>query len=88
MTRILQGIGSYSDYYQTSENIGVQTEDFGHIGDSLDMKMKELDSVFKFQRSKNEKRDIDEVEDRILSFQKRLETIMKVDMEQQVESKK
>ena len=46
--------------------------------------MKELDSIFRFKRSKNEKKDEDEVEDRMIAFQKRLETIMKVDMEQQV----
>jgi hypothetical protein len=80
----LQGVGSYSSYYLNSENVGIQTEDFGIVGDSLDKKMRELDSMFNFKRSKNEKRDDDEVEDRILSFQKRLETIMKIDMEQQV----
>lgn len=80
----MQGLGSYSNYYQNSENIGIQTEDFGILGDSLDVKMKGLDAIFRHQRSKNAERDEDEVEDRIVSFQERLETIMKMDMEQQV----
>ena len=84
LTRLVQGIIMYSDYCQHAEHVAIQTEEFGHIGDSLDLKMKELDSLFKVKRSTNGKRDDDEVEDRIIAFQKRLETIMKIDMEQQV----
>lgn len=83
----MQGLGDYVNHYLNSENVGVQTDEFSIVGDSLDIKIKELDSMFKYKRSQNERRDDDEVEDRILSFQKRLETIMKIDMEQQVSIK-